>query len=637
MTDFYVYEDQVGKSAFRVKRFGDKNFAHEHPANGNGTWLKGRGDSELLPYRLPEVLAAIDKGQPVYVCEGEKDADTAALQGVVATTNSGGAGKWRKEHSIWLRGAEPVIVIWDRDEQGQAHALQVSSSLRQAGVSDIRFRRAAAGKDLTDHIKAGLTLDDLVKEKPKPQKPKPKEDAEPASDDDEFLPTAFRVALDGLEGKTLEDAETNQWNAICPAHDDERPSLTIRPGGPGDQVAVLVHCFGGCSPEEVARALKINPIEFTVIPSKRLDDQEKANKRALEAKKARVYADEEYAREIALDPMQWGDDQSTGADELLIPFKDEVYLIDELLPYDGNCTLAAEPKVGKTRFMLGLVKAWCDDEPFLNYFDVNRADHGRLLYLNYDMPADLFRRWLHDLDLQNPDLLIVKHFDSGLDFPFWVPSVRDDFAQYCARMNVQMVVFDTQIAAMEGLVDNENDNMKVQNFYTRVKEVKKAGGVGSVFMVHHVGKADPSQGRGASTMKAWGEAQWILKREGVSHDSPRVFSSEGRDAGLAPVELEFNMENKRYSYTGAVPGTAMVVDKNQAIVSRFVEFHSRKGRWPKTKEAEALTGVAAGKRKDKLSELTVVFGLLARERIKDGRSVWYEYSVPEAPSDEGTE
>lgn len=631
----YVYEDQEGNPVFRVKRFGQKSFAHEHPANGNGTWVKGRGESDLVPYQLPEVLQAIDRGDPIYICEGEKDVETARLQGVVATTNSGGAGKWRKEHSFWLRGAEPVIFIWDKDDKGQSHALEAARSLESVGVSDIRFRRAAKGNDLTDHIAAGLTLDDLVKEKPKTQKLK--KNVEPASDDDEFLPSSFSLALERLERKSLEDVELNQWNAMCPAHDDTSPSLTIRPGGEGDSVAVLVHCFAGCKSEDIARALKINPIEFTVMPSRRLDEQEKDNDRQLRLKKARIWADEQYAREIALDPMQWGDDHSTAVEELQIPFKDEVYLIDQLLPYNGNCTLAAEPKVGKTRFMLGLVKSWCDDEPFLNYFDVNRSDHGRLLYLNYDMPADLFRRWLHDLDLQNPDLLIPKHFDSGLDFPFWVPSVRDDFAQYCAHMNVQMVVFDTQIAAMEGLVDNENDNMKVQNFYTRVKEVKKAGGVGSVLMVHHVGKGDPTQGRGASTMKAWGEAQWVLKREGDSHDSPRVFSSEGRDAGLAPVELEFNMENKRYTYSGALPGSVARIDKNAAVMDRFLDFHAREKRWPKTKEAESLTGVAAARRSERLEELTVVFGLLMRVPVKDGRHKWYEYRVRDAISDEGTE
>lgn len=42
------------------------------------------------------------------------------------------------------------------------------------------------------------------------------------------------------------------WVACCRAHDDKSPSLTIRETGDG---RVLVHCFGGCSVEEVLAAV----------------------------------------------------------------------------------------------------------------------------------------------------------------------------------------------------------------------------------------------------------------------------------------------------------------------------------------------------------------------------------------------
>lgn len=40
----------------------------------------------------------------------------------------------------------------------------------------------------------------------------------------------------------------NRWMACCPAHDDKSPSLTIRELDDG---RVLVHCFSGCSIEEI--------------------------------------------------------------------------------------------------------------------------------------------------------------------------------------------------------------------------------------------------------------------------------------------------------------------------------------------------------------------------------------------------
>lgn len=42
-------------------------------------------------------------------------------------------------------------------------------------------------------------------------------------------------------------AGPNRWVACCPAHNDKSPSLSISDANG----KVLVHCFGGCSTEEV--------------------------------------------------------------------------------------------------------------------------------------------------------------------------------------------------------------------------------------------------------------------------------------------------------------------------------------------------------------------------------------------------
>ena len=46
----------------------------------------------------------------------------------------------------------------------------------------------------------------------------------------------------------------NQWKALCPAHDDVNPSLSIRQAEDGK---ILLHCFAGCSYRDVAAALGI--------------------------------------------------------------------------------------------------------------------------------------------------------------------------------------------------------------------------------------------------------------------------------------------------------------------------------------------------------------------------------------------
>ncbi|HVI76845.1 MAG TPA: hypothetical protein VM715_01530, partial [Candidatus Acidoferrum sp.] len=115
----YNYEDENGDVLYRVVRYGEKNFRQEHPDNNNGGWEKGRDVPNDKPYHLTEVLAGIDSGKPIWIFEGEKDVETARLQDLIATCNSGGAGKWNDDISNWLRGAEPVLICWDNDPEGR--------------------------------------------------------------------------------------------------------------------------------------------------------------------------------------------------------------------------------------------------------------------------------------------------------------------------------------------------------------------------------------------------------------------------------------------------------------------------------------------------------------------------------------
>lgn len=58
------------------------------------------------------------------------------------------------------------------------------------------------------------------------------------------------------EGRLLVEALGGRWTAQgglcrCPAHADRRPSLSVRPG----RTRLLLHCFAGCLPQDILRAL----------------------------------------------------------------------------------------------------------------------------------------------------------------------------------------------------------------------------------------------------------------------------------------------------------------------------------------------------------------------------------------------
>lgn len=124
---FYDYRDETGDVVFRVERKqrGTEKKFLQHGPNGLGEFHCIRdcmqGVRRVL-YRLPELIAA-DPAEPVFYCEGEKDADRLARLGLIATTHPGGAGKFEavadciRQHLTGRR----VILLQDNDDAGAHH------------------------------------------------------------------------------------------------------------------------------------------------------------------------------------------------------------------------------------------------------------------------------------------------------------------------------------------------------------------------------------------------------------------------------------------------------------------------------------------------------------------------------------
>jgi hypothetical protein len=74
------------------------------------------------------------------------------------------AGRWEAGLADPLRGAR-VRLLWDHDDAGRVRAWYALDALR-AVKARVRCMRAATGKDITDHLAAGLGLKALVREVP---------------------------------------------------------------------------------------------------------------------------------------------------------------------------------------------------------------------------------------------------------------------------------------------------------------------------------------------------------------------------------------------------------------------------------------------------------------------------------------
>jgi putative DNA primase/helicase len=106
-------------------------------------------------YRLHEVIIA----PIVFLCEGEKDAETLRNHGFVATTMAGGAdAEWLQSFTKVLCGRE-VILIPDNDEPGWALMRRIARALLGNVASLICFddHHRAGAKDITEWFESGHT------------------------------------------------------------------------------------------------------------------------------------------------------------------------------------------------------------------------------------------------------------------------------------------------------------------------------------------------------------------------------------------------------------------------------------------------------------------------------------------------
>jgi len=161
----YSYTDADGTLLYQVVRKDPKAFVQRRPdPDKPGEWLWNTKGVTAVPYRLPELLAALQRGETVYIAEGEKDVNNLAALGLTATCNHGGAGKWTKAHSKWFPAGAEVVVFPDNDDPGREHAQKVADQLIKHGcrVRIVELPGLPDKGDVSDWLAAGHTKDELL-------------------------------------------------------------------------------------------------------------------------------------------------------------------------------------------------------------------------------------------------------------------------------------------------------------------------------------------------------------------------------------------------------------------------------------------------------------------------------------------
>ena len=234
----YDYHDQSGKLVFQVCRYSNKDFPQRHPdPNNPGKWIWNMEGVVRVLYRLPEVMAAIKAGLPIFVCEGEKDVLAMVERGFAATCNPGGAvkkadgDKWQDNYTETLRGAG-VTVIADKDQDGRKHAQIVAGKLhgiaKSVRVIELPDTNGKPVKDAADFFAAGgeaAELDAIAETAPEFEPSRiialPSATFEPEAND-------FAAVTAWIRGQILESMQ-----------DDETPATTKHSAVAGHVVTAL--------------------------------------------------------------------------------------------------------------------------------------------------------------------------------------------------------------------------------------------------------------------------------------------------------------------------------------------------------------------------------------------------------------
>lgn len=178
----YLYTDVMGTPKIRKIRYENKNFptffaTSVDPDSGLMRWSPRKHDG-IWPfcikalYKLPEVVAALRVHDPVWWCEGEKDAENVAATGLVATTTPTTSEIYDSQAEWFTKfnTRSEVVVVCDQDQHGGWWGWQRYVNLVRMGVEPDRIRIVAPpwrppfmakGTDVSDVLEAGLSLGDL--------------------------------------------------------------------------------------------------------------------------------------------------------------------------------------------------------------------------------------------------------------------------------------------------------------------------------------------------------------------------------------------------------------------------------------------------------------------------------------------
>lgn len=258
-------------------------------------------------------------------------------------------------------------------------------------------------------------------------------------------------------------------------------------------------------------------------------------------------------------------------DELERPTEECVYRIEGMQTIGGNVLLVASYKAGKTVVTMNLARALADGEAFLGKFGVEPIA-GRIAVFNYEITREMWNRWAAEMEIANPDRIVVAHLRGAGITPIWAAGYQDRVVEWMAQNEVKYWISDPTAMAWRGLIEGEGDNVGAGEFTAAIDAIKQRAEIPEALLTHHTGRyeqrEDEERARGATRLEDWMDAGWYLTKD----TAQRFVRASGRDVDQEPLALSYDRKTRRVSATGLTKEEARDQRGAEAVVDAMVKL-----------------------------------------------------------------
>jgi len=214
--------------------------------------------------------------------------------------------------------------------------------------------------------------------------------------------------------------------------------------------------------------------------------------------------------------------------------------VDPIMTVGSKVLLVAQMKAGKTNAALNLMKCLADGGKYFDAFDVT-IPSGRIAYLDFEMPANLFRHWIRRTGIVNTKKVTVNSLNGfGESFNIMDKSTYDKWVEKFKRQETEFLIFDCLAPVVRSIGIDENSGLA--EFVYKLDALCVDAGISEKVVIHHMGHSNERL-RGDSALGGWCDSYWRLVMDAPKiagaepePDAPRFFGVRGRQTEV-PLKM----------------------------------------------------------------------------------------------------